>query len=123
MKKNFTFFSLITMSVLQLAFASPAFCQNPDRTISGVIVDATSGDPVIGAYLSSVPKDRNGVITDIDGNFTLTIPQGTKDETIFTAVCVGYNDLEITLKELSASGKLRMEVKSELLPDFVIASP
>lgn len=53
MKKNFTFFSLITMLVLQLAFVSPAFCQNPDRTISGVIVDATSGDPVIGAYLSS----------------------------------------------------------------------
>lgn len=120
MKKNFTFFSLITMLVLQLAFASPAFCQNPDRTISGVIVDATSGDPVIGAYLSSGPKDRNGVITDIDGNFTLTIPQGTKDETIFTAVCVGYNDLEITLKELSASGKLRMEVKSELLEEIVV---
>lgn len=42
-----------------------------NKTIKGVVVDAT-GEPIIGANIL-VKGTTNGVITDIDGNFTLNV--------------------------------------------------
>lgn len=44
------------------------------KSISGTIVDS-NGIPVIGANVL-VKGTTNGTITDIDGNFTLTVPAG-----------------------------------------------
>lgn len=50
-----------------------AFSQNV--TVKGVVTD-TTGEPVIGA--SVVQKGTsNGIITDIDGNFTLNVPSNS----------------------------------------------
>ena len=50
-----------------------AFSQN--ITVKGVVKDAT-GESVIGA--SVVQKGTsNGIITDIDGNFTLNVPSNS----------------------------------------------
>lgn len=56
---------------LALLFAGSAGAQET-KTIKGMVRDVT-GEPLIGA--SVIEKGtNNGVITDVDGNFTLTVP-------------------------------------------------
>lgn len=43
-----------------------------NRVIKGQVVDET-GDPVMGATVVVEGSTSNGVITDIDGNYTITI--------------------------------------------------
>ena len=63
------------------------------KSISGTIVDS-NGIPVIGANVL-VKGTTNGTITDIDGNFTLTVPAGA----ILQISFIGYNSQEVTVGE------------------------
>ena len=42
--------------------------------VRGVVKDET-GEPVIGATVMEKGTTTNGVVTDIDGNYTIEIPQ------------------------------------------------
>ena len=68
MKKNlFTLCMMLLLSMLSFAQGS--------LTISGVVTEKKTGEPIIGA--SVVEKGTtNGTITDLDGNFTLKVPSG-----------------------------------------------
>ncbi|WP_277639276.1 SusC/RagA family TonB-linked outer membrane protein [Bacteroides graminisolvens] len=46
-----------------------------ERTVSGTVVDENK-QPLVGVAIS-VPKGNIGTVTDLDGNFTLSIPTGT----------------------------------------------
>lgn len=57
--------------VLAFLFAENIYAQD-SQTIKGMVRDVT-GEPLIGA--SVIEKGtNNGVITDVDGNFTLKVP-------------------------------------------------
>ncbi|MBQ8225639.1 MAG: carboxypeptidase-like regulatory domain-containing protein, partial [Bacteroides sp.] len=43
------------------------------KKVTGQVIDAT-GEPVIGANVVEKGNTGNGTITDIDGNFTLSVP-------------------------------------------------
>lgn len=45
------------------------------QTISGTITDAETGEPLIGASIL-VTGTSSGTITDFDGNYSLTLPEG-----------------------------------------------
>ncbi|MBR7055195.1 MAG: carboxypeptidase-like regulatory domain-containing protein, partial [Prevotella sp.] len=63
---------------LALLFALAMLAGNISaQTIKGTVTD-TSGEPVIGATVMETGT-QNGVVTDIDGNFTL---QNVKGKTI-----------------------------------------
>ena len=51
------------------------------KTVTGTVVDAI-GEPIIGASVLEMGT-TNGTITDVDGNFTLQVPEGTKLEVSF----------------------------------------
>ena len=69
--------------------------------VSGTVLDAT-GEPLIGVSVLEAGTS-NGVVTDFDGNFTLTVKQGAK----ITFSYVGYNaqtlpaanGMKVTLQE------------------------
>ena len=63
------------------------------QKITGVVKDA-SGEPVIGATVSELGTD-NGVITDIDGNFTLNITGNGELEVSY----IGYQAQKIKAQE------------------------
>ena len=63
--------SLVLMTVAVL-FAATAQAQ-----ISGTVVEASTGEPIIGASIIQVGT-TNGVITDFDGNFTLNVQEGAE---------------------------------------------
>ena len=44
----------------------------------GKVVSKTDGESIIGATVIETNQTSNGTITDIDGNFTLSVPQGAE---------------------------------------------
>ena len=115
MNRNFRKTALLmgTMAFLGLGYSSNAYAagapqeiQQATKKITGTVVD--SQGPVIGASVVEKGKSGNGVITDFDGKFTLTVSPGA---TIVISY-IGYetqevkvgnqSNLNITLKEDNA---------------------
>ena len=115
MNRNFrkTALMMSALAMLGIGYSSNAYAagapqeiQQATKKITGTVVD--SQGPVIGASVVEKGKSGNGVITDFDGNFTLTVSPGA---TIVISY-VGYetqevkvgnqSNLNITLKEDNA---------------------
>lgn len=60
--------------ILFLMVLTPMYAQT-SRNISGQVVDEL-GEAIIGANVTVVGNKSLGTITDIDGNFTLTVTEG-----------------------------------------------
>lgn len=102
---------------LALLFAGSAGAQET-KTIKGMVRDVT-GEPLIGA--SVIEKGtNNGVITDVDGNFTLTMPA---DATLSIAY-MGYATREIHLAKRKKQGDLRVTLRedSQQLKEVVVTA-
>lgn len=71
-----------------LLAAQSVFAQ---RTVSGTITDAETGDPLIGAYVLA-QGTSSGTVTDFDGKYSFSLPAGvTTIEISYT----GYGNQEI----------------------------
>ena len=46
------------------------------RTISGLVISAEDHEPLIGATISVQGNEAHGVVTDIDGKYTLEVGPG-----------------------------------------------
>lgn len=93
---------LVILCMAASMSSSLAFAQSK---VTGVVKDGT-GEPIIGASVSVKGAQGVGAVTDIDGNFTLTVPSGKKQLLVsyigFTPQTVdvtGKNTFEIVLKE------------------------
>ncbi len=76
-----------------LAFCMLSFQGMAQRTITGVITDQDSGDPLIGASIL-VQGTTIGTVTDFDGAYSLEVPE---DATILYVSYTGYTAQEITI--------------------------
>lgn len=83
------------------------------KSITGVVTDA-SGESVIGASVVEVGT-TNGVITDIDGKFTLSVDPNGKIKVSF----VGYQPQVLDVKGRN-SFNIKMKEDSEMLDEVVI---
>ncbi len=96
-------FSLVTMS---------GYAQS--KTVTGKIIDST-GEPVIGASVL-VKGTTNGVISDIDGNFSI---QGVANDAILQISFVGYK-----AQDIPVAGKTKIDVTlvedTEMLDEVVV---
>ncbi len=80
--------------------------QAQEITVSGTVLSGSDNEPLIGATVRSVATNA-GTSTDIDGNFTIKVPQGSDLQVSY----IGYEPLTlkaqpsmtITLKENSTS--------------------
>ena len=73
-------------------------------SVSGVVVD-TQGNPVIGASVI-VENTSNGTITDLNGEFRLSVPSGAMLKITF----IGYKDVLI---KASATEKLKVVLQED----------
>ena len=81
------------------------------QTVTGVVVDA-NGEPIIGA--SVVEKGTtNGIVTDIDGKFSLNVKVGTTLQITF----VGYQPQDV---KATKSMKVVLKEDNELLDEVVV---
>jgi hypothetical protein len=108
-KKTFDSFrrcKVVILSVLMSFCMTAAFAQS--GAVKGKVLDE-QGEPIIGANI--VEKGTtNGTITDIDGNYTLTLNDLKKAVLQFSFI--GYNTLEEGVK-----GRNKVDVK--LAPSVV----
>ena len=125
MNKKDKFFMLLALSCLPLSEMaaeqvdgmavspiSQEVLQNSVK-ITGKVVDV-QGEPVIGATVME-KGTTNGIITDVDGNFTLNVSPNRKLQVSY----VGYQTQEITI---GSNRTLRITLKedSELLDEVVV---
>ncbi len=73
MKKLLT---TVVFAVVALLFTSSEIYSQ--RTVSGTIIDSETNEPLIGANVL-VKGTSTGTITDIDGNFSLSVPSGSEE--------------------------------------------
>ena len=85
-----------------------------NRTISGTVVD-TGGLPVIGAAVTVVGNSKIGAATDIDGAFTLNIPEGAN----ISIESIGYKSQTIAVGTQSVFN-IVLEEDTEMLEETVV---
>ena len=68
-----------------------AFAQNK---VTGTVLSAEDGEPIIGASVLINGTKNTGVTTNVDGKFTITVPQGKKLKISY----IGMNDMVVTPK-------------------------
>ena len=100
--------------LLLFVFAASTLAMSAQFKVSGVVVDE-SGEAVIGASVVQKGKPSNGVATDIDGKFTLTVPNN-KSQIVITYV--GYEKQELTVK--SGVMKIALKVAGQVLDGVVV---
>lgn len=83
-------------------------------TVKGTVVDA-KGEPLIGVSILE-KGTNNGTITDIDGNFTLSVTEGATIEVSY----IGYKTLSLTAKP--DFGQITMSEDTEVLDEVVVTA-
>src|SRR5574344_652810 len=93
----------LTMLLMALLFSSQLFAQSK---LTGKVLDgALNNEPMIGASVMVVGTST-GCITDMDGNFSLTVPKG-KSQIVVSSVgyksqtinVTGRTSIRVVLKE------------------------
>lgn len=92
-----------------LILTASAFAQQ--ITVNGHVKDAT-GEAVIGATVR-VPGQSGGTVTDFDGNFTITVAQGSELQVSF----VGYKQATVAAAPRVV---VTLEDDSQMLSDVVV---
>ncbi len=81
-------------------------------TVGGTVVSKEDGEPLIGATVMSLATG-SGTATDIDGNFTITVPEGSKIKVTY----VGYQDFT----GIATPGMtIEMAENSDVLDEIVV---
>ena len=107
--------SLLSLTLaFGLGISSAAYGQN--CTLSGLVKDGFTGDPLIGAYVKSGDAIT---ATDIDGRYELSLPVG---QTVVTFSYIGYTaeDKQVTLQ--GANVTLNAGLSSLVLNEAVVAA-
>ncbi len=106
--------SFLSVSFLLLFVCLSAMAQTNHR-ITGTVVSAKDGEPLIGVNVLQ-KETTNGVVTDLNGQFTLSVPVPCE----LSISYVGYTSEVV--KVTSANAPLRIELKedNELLDEVVV---
>lgn len=97
---RFKLFLLVLLSAVM-----PVLAQT--QTVKGTVLDATTEQPLIGALVTA-GSSNTGVTTDLDGNFTIVVPQQVNVITVSyvnfdsQSVRIAGNDLIVRLMPTAA---------------------
>lgn len=109
---------LIRNTIQKFALCAGLFCVSAfafaQQNITGTVVDAT-GQPVISASVM-VPRTTIGVVTDLDGHFSLSIPTGTQ----LVVSCIGYVDQSFKVTPDRTAYRIVLKENAEMLEETVV---
>lgn len=116
--------SRLSAIILTIVMALPAMADG--RVIKGVVLSSEDDEPLIGAAVT-VPESQLkkvgyqgktlGVVTDIDGNFSISVPEGVSQ---LECRYVGYNPRTFELVDGVDTYDLQLDRSSEILQDVVV---
>ena len=101
MRKSFAL-SFVTLLIPGLLFAQ--------YKVSGTVTDAKTGDKLVGANVI-VEGTETGTSTDVDGNYTMTIPAGLSSAKV-TARYIGFKQASVIV---TASGTQDFSLAEDVL--------
>jgi len=82
-------------------------------TVHGTVVSATDSEPLIGASVVSDADKSAGAATDIDGNFTLKVPEGS-------SLIISYVGFKSKTVKAEPEMTIALEEDSEILEELVV---
>lgn len=103
-----SFKKLLLLFVLSLS----ALAMTAQIKVTGVVVDEKN-ETVIGAAVIQKGNPKNGVATNLDGQFTLTVPSGAH----LLITSVGYEPLDVVAKD---GMRVQMKPKGEVLEEVIV---
>ncbi|MDE5869683.1 MAG: SusC/RagA family TonB-linked outer membrane protein, partial [Muribaculaceae bacterium] len=101
-----------TMLTAFLMLFAAFIAQAQNLTVHGTVISRNDGEPLIGATVLS-DATKNGVATDLDGNFTLTVPENST----LTFSYIGYQS---TTLKAEAKMTVYLDEMSDLLDEVVV---
>ncbi len=104
--------------LFQLLFVIPAFVLSAQQTrsVTGNVAD-TEGEPLIGATVR-ISGSQSGTYTDVDGNFTLAVPEGKKSTLLVSYV--GYKPTSVAVDASQNSVKVVLEPGEHTFEEVVV---
>jgi TonB-linked SusC/RagA family outer membrane protein len=87
--------------------------QAQNLTIKGKVISKSDGEPIIGTTVVETNQINNGTITDVDGNFTLSVKQGGEISVSY----IGYKTVKV---KAQATLNIALEEESKLLQEVVV---
>lgn len=82
------------------------YVQAQNRTVKGRVLSAEDKEPLIGATVK-IPGTSIGVVTDIDGNFSLEVPN--KDKTLV----IEFLGMSTLTAKIPANGVLNVSLRPD----------
>lgn len=100
------------LSTLLLIFTAIAMhAQN--ILVHGTVISTADNEPLIGASVTTDKNGVSGVVTDYDGNFDISVPEGTK----LTVSYIGYQSKTLTAQP---NMDIRLDEDNKLLDEVVV---
>lgn len=107
-------YSVVDKKIVLSTESVPAGQQSHTKKITGKVID-TNKEPIIGVNMVVKEQPTLGTVTDIDGNFSLTVPENATLQVSY----IGYNT-----QELSVAGKtlftILMKEDNKTLDEVVV---
>ena len=104
--------------IILIPFLLGAAIQSHSQSIEGVVVDRASGEPLAGATVLETGT-QNGVSTNNDGTFTLTL---ISSENTITVSFIGYRTDEVTISDFTSTLTVQLEAQPYLSSEIFVSA-
>lgn len=105
----------LLLTVTGVALTS-SFVIAQTQAVRGVIVDASTGEPIIGANVIVKGHTSVGVTTNLEGKFSLNAPKGASH---LLVSFIGYQKKEVAIKP---NLKISLETENSVLDDVIVVA-
>ena len=105
----------IAVSLL-LAFSGLISLYAQSRSVSGKVLDEQQV-PIIGAAVILTGGGSVGSVTDIDGNFALTVPSG---DVTLNVTCLGYESMAVSVPNTQSMVTIILKEDSMMIDETVV---
>ena len=108
----------VNQIVLGIAVSLLPCISYAQQVVTGHIVDANTGEPLIGASVVVKGDKQEGVVTDVDGNFTLN----TKAEAPFKLKVeyIGYRPIDLEVYDAEEPVDIQLRENARFLNEVVV---
>lgn len=109
------FYKILIFNLLCLVFGSISV--QAQVTLRGKVLDAETGETLIGAALALVTEGGGGTISDYDGNFILKVP---KLPVTIRVAYTGYSTQEVIVTEAAQRIQIKMQTNQIVIEEAVV---
>ena len=103
MRKSILWFVFLTLLTIQSAFAQGFY-------VKGKVISQEDNEPLIGVSILQ-EGSGNGVVTDIDGNYSLEVKGTTKSTLVFSYIGMQSQKHEVSAKIRYAERSARLRCR------------